>query len=66
MDNPKLKYQIQTLLDLGLTLTAIARAASINTATIRSWVNGLRTINDTNEQKLKEYVANFKEQISNL
>lgn len=61
-----MKEKIQILIDNGLTVASIARATGIDNSQISKWLKGNKTISETNEQKLRDWLEDFKKLIVDL
>ena len=61
-----MKEKIQILIDNGLTVVSIARATGIDNSQISKWLKGNKTISETNEQKLRDWLEDFKKLIADL
>lgn len=61
-----LKQQIQTLVDLGFSITAISKQTGVGEASIRHWLKGIRGLGGERQNKLALFVEQIKKDIENL
>lgn len=47
--------------EMGISYTSMAKAAGINYNTFKSFLHGTTQLNMENQEKLKNYLARFKE-----